>query len=294
MPDNDLGQSSSNTLEAPTSGVSGTGNADGDQSRADDGKFGPNYVYGAEDNVAEWKKFKTKEELNTLTDQMYSIMVQGKPVAGADTAVQTGQAEVVNTAANAVPDADMWLSDPAAASEAHFNARIAGVQKDVLGPQLAGIYSANAQTARALAVQSNSDAFSKWGPEIDMQMQAIPVERRDYKMYSEAVKLVKGAHATEITREALDKGVADEIERRMAAGTIRSTDGSTSAEPSSVLDFSSDNLPDRWKHLADDTTLEGQVEFLRKAYPDDTLVVAKQKYFKLLEKGDAIQAEANA
>ena len=261
MPDNDLGQSSSATSEAPTSGVTAGTTADGDQSRTDDGKFGPNYVYGAEDNVAEWKKFKTKEELNTLTDQMYNIMVQGKQVPG-DTAVPAPPSPgvVAPLAPNvpsggAIPDADAWLNDSAAAADAHFDARIAGVQKDVLAPQLAGIYQANAQTARALALQSNSDAFTRWGPEIDMQMSAIPVEQRTFQMYSEAVKLIKGAHAAEITQEALDKGVASEIERRMAAGTIRSGEAGTSAEPSQVLDFSSDNLGDRWGHIAESTTL---------------------------------------
>jgi len=289
VPDNDQAQSSSATSETPTSGDQGVA--------ATTTSTDLGYVYSAEDNVAEWKKFKTKEELNTLTDQMYSIMVQGKEVPDATVAPAPPQpgatlAPVLPVNA-AIPDADAWLSDPAAASEAHFNARIAGVQKDVLAPQLAGIYQDNAQTARALAVQTNGDAFAKWGPEIDMQMSAIPVERRNFQMYSEAVKLVKGNHATEISREALDRGVAEEIERRLAAGTIRSGDGSTSAEPSQVLDFSSDNLGERWKHLADNTTLEGQVEFLRKQYPDDTLAVAKQKYLKLLKKGDAVQAEAN-
>lgn len=300
MPDNDQAQSQTDTSETRTSGdsVGATASADTEaQSRADDGTFGPNYVYGAEDNVAEWKKFKTKEELNTLTDQMYNIMVQGGQAPNAEPATPVAQpalpAALPTPVASVVPDADAWMADSAAAADAHFNARIAGLQKDVLGPQLAGIYTANAQTARALALQANGDAFSKWGPEIDMQMQGIPVEKRTFEMYSEAVKLVKGNHAGEISREALTKAVEDEIERRTAAGTIRSGEATTSADASQVLDFSSENLGDRWKHIATDTTLEGQVDFLRKAYPDDTLAVAKQKYFKLLRKGDAVQAEAN-
>ena len=285
MPDNDQAQSSSDTSEALTSG---------DPEVID---RGPDYVYGAADSVAEWKKFKTKDELNTLTDQMYNIMVQGKPAPGLEepAAALPGTLPASNIPiGGAIPDAEAWLSDSAAAADVHFDTRIASVQKNVLGPQLAGIYASNAQASRALAVQSDSKAFSKWGPEIDMQMSAIPVERRNFEMYTEAVKLVKGAHATEISREALDRAVTDEIERRTAAGTIRSADASTSAEPSQALDFSSDNLGERWQHIAENTTLEGQVEFLRKAYPDDTLSVAKQKYLKLLKKGDAVQAEANA
>ena len=301
MPDNDQAQSQTDTSATPTSGdsVGTTASANTDtQSRTEDGKFSSNYVYGAEDNVAEWKKFKTKEELNTLTDQMYNTLVQGGGVT-ADPAATAAQPLPSTVPApnvpsgGTVPDADAWMTDSAAAADAHFNARIANLQKEVLGPQLAGIYTANAQTARALALQANGDAFSKWGPEIDMQMQGIPVEKRSFEMYSEAVKLVKGNHAGEITREALDKAVQDEIERRTAAGTIRSGEAATSADVSQVLDFNSENLGDRWKHIATDTTLEGQVDFLRKAYPDDTLAVAKQKYFKLLQKGDAVQAEAN-
>lgn len=300
MPDNDQAQSQTDTSATPTSGdsVGTTASANTDtQSRTEDGKFSSNYVYGAEDNVAEWKKFKTKEELDKLTDQMYNTLVQGGGVATDPATAQLPIAPVLPIApiptAPATPDADAWLSDSAAAADAHFDARIANLQKEVLGPQLAGIYTANAQTARALALQANGDAFSKWGPEIDMQMQGIPVDKRSFEMYSEAVKLVKGNHAGEITREALDKAVQDEIERRTAAGTIRSGEAATSADASQVLDFSSENLGDRWKHIATDTTLEGQVDFLRKAYPDDTLAVAKQKYFKLLQKGDAVQAEAN-
>lgn len=298
MPDNDQAQSQTDTSATPTSGdsVGTTASANTDtQSRTEDGKFSSNYVYGAEDNVAEWKKFKTKEELDKLTDQMYNTLVQGGGVATdpATTLPAPVPVATVVPTAPATPDADAWLSDSAAAADAHFDARIANLQKEVLGPQLAGIYTANAQTARALALQANGDAFSKWGPEIDMQMQGIPVDKRSFEMYSEAVKLVKGNHAGEITREALDKAVQDEIERRTAAGTIRSGEAATSADASQVLDFSSENLGDRWKHIATDTTLEGQVDFLRKAYPDDTLAVAKQKYFKLLQKGDAVQAEAN-
>ncbi len=224
MPDNAQAQSSSATSETLTSGDQGVA--------ATTTSTGPGYVYSAEDNVAEWKKFKTKEELNTLTDQMYNIMVQGKGApsseAPAGTALPSPLPVPNVSPEGTIPDADAWLSDPAAASEAHFNTRIASVQKDILAPQLAGIYQDNAQTARALAVQTNGDAFAKWGPEIDMQMSAIPVERRNFQMYSEAVKLVKGNHATEISQEALDRAVADEIERRTAAGTIRSGDGSTS------------------------------------------------------------------
>jgi len=288
VPENDPAQSSSATSGTPTSGDPGTA--------ATTANDGPNYVYGADSNVAEWKKFKTPEELDKLTDQMYNIVVQGKQEPGSTAAPAAPPSEVPLAPAvvpSAIPDADAWLSDSAAAADTHFDARIADVQKNVLGPQLAGIYAANAQTARALAVQSSGDAFTRWGPEIDMQMSAIPVEQRNFQMYSEAVKLVKGAHAAEITREALDKAVADEIERRTAAGTIRSGDASTGVTLSESLDFNSDNLGDRWKHLAETTTLEGQVEFLRKQYPDDTLAVAKQKYLKLLKKGDAVQAEAN-
>ena len=238
MPENDPAQSSSATSGTPTSGDPGTA--------ATTANDGPNYVYGADSNVAEWKKFKTPEELDELTDQMYNIMVQGKQVPGDTTAAPAPVTPVASlpaiVAPSAIPDADAWLSDSAAAADTHFNARIADVQKNVLGPQLAGIYAANAQTARALAVQSSGDAFTRWGPEIDMQMSAIPVEQRNFQMYSEAVKLVKGAHAAEITREALDKAVADEIERRTAAGTIRSGDAGTGVTLSESLDFNSDNL----------------------------------------------------
>ena len=127
-----------------------------------------------------------------------------------------------------------------------------------------------------------------------MQMANIPVEQRSFEMYSEAVKLVKGNHAGEISKEAIDAAVKDEIDRRTAAGTIRSGESPTGAPLSESLDFNSDNLGDRWGHLADDTTFEGQIAFLQKAYPDLTLAEAKQKYLKLLHKGDAVSAEANS
>ncbi|KKK55351.1 hypothetical protein LCGC14_3075410, partial [marine sediment metagenome] len=185
MPDNDPAQSNSDTSAAPTSGDSGV---------TATSPTGPDYVYAVDDpTVAEWKRGKTKEELNTLTDQMYNIMVQGQGVPNvavpAGTAPPNTLPAPIVPAGATIPDADAWLSDPAAASDAHFDARIANIQKDVLGPQLAGIYTANAQTSRALAVQSDSAAFAKWGPEIDMQMSAIPVERRNFEMYTEAVKL---------------------------------------------------------------------------------------------------------
>lgn len=298
MPDNDpIGTTQSDTSVAPTSGDAPAANVDGGaQSRADDGQYGKNYVYGADANVAEWKKFKTPEELDRLTDQMYNIMQQGSPQPAAPAApqIQPNLAPPVPAPATAgVPDADMWLSDSAAAADAHFNARIGQVQKEVLAPQLAGLHNSQAQASRALAVQSHTDAFSRWGPEIDMQMAAIPVENRNFEMYTEAVKLVKGAHAGEISQEALDKAVADEIERRTAAGTIRSG-GDTSAAVAESLDFNSESLGDRWAHIAEETTPEGRYDFFRKMYPDLSLAEAQKKFLELTKKGNAVSAEANS
>ena len=292
MLDNDpTGTTPSATSEVLSSGVSAASADPTGQPRNPDGTFGPNYVYGADDNVAEWKRFKTKEELNTLTDQMYNIMQQGQPAQS--TVAQPAVPVAPEPAAGAVPDADMWLSDPTAASEAHFNTRIGQVQKEILAPQLAGIYTANAQTARALASQSNGEAYSRWGPEIDMQMSAIPVENRTFEMYTEAVKLVKGAHASEITQEALDKAVADEIERRTAAGTIRTGDAPTGAAGVESLDFNSESLGDRWGHLAN-IEPEARMDFLRKLHPDLSLVAAQKKYLDTIKKGNAVAAEANS
>lgn len=296
MPENDPTQSNvnSNTSEALTSGVTASASADGGtQSRTDDGQYGKNYVYGADSNVAEWKKFKTPTELDELTDKMYSILQQGQPAQPVDTQ-QVAGAPTPPPASPTVPDSDMWLTDQAAAADAHFAVRIAGVQKDILAPQLEAIHTANAQTARALAAQSHGDAFSRWGPEIDMQMSGIAVAQRTFEMYSEAVKLVKGAHAGEISQEALDAAVKDEIERRTAAGTIRSGDSPTSAVGSESLDFNSESLGDRWAHIAEETTAEGRYDFFRKMYPDLTIAEAQKKFLELTKKGNAVSAEANA
>jgi len=300
VPENDLaGTTASDISAAPTSGVTASApapNVDGGtQARTGDGQYDKNYVYGADSNVAEWKKFKTPEELNELTDKMYAIMQQGQPQQPAAPAAQpVAAAPPPAPIGPSVPDADMWLTDQAAAADAHFNARIAGVQKDILAPQLTAIHTANAQTARALAAQNHNDAFSRWGPEIDMQMAGIPVENRTFEMYSEAVKLVKGAHAAEISQESLDKAVADEIERRTAAGTIRSGSTPTGADAAQSLDFNSETLGDRWSHIAEETTPEGRYDFFRKMYPDLSIAEAQKKFLELTKKGNAVSAEANA
>ena len=225
---------------------------------------------------------------------MYTIMQQGQPAQPvAAQPVTAAPLAASAPVAPTIPDADMWLSDPAAASEAHFNARIAS-EKAVLGTQLTGIYTANAQTARALAAQSHNDAFSRWGPEIDMQMSGIAVEQRTFEMYSEAVKLVKGAHAGEISQEAIDAAVRDEIERRTAAGTIRSGDAPTSAAGVESLDFNNESLGDRWSHIAEETTPEGRYDFFRKMYPDLTFAEAQKKFLELTKKGNVVSAEANS
>ncbi|KKL05245.1 hypothetical protein LCGC14_2607960, partial [marine sediment metagenome] len=127
-------------------------------------------------------------------------------------------------------------------------------------------------------------------PEIDLQMAQIAVDQRTPYMYEQAVGLVRGNHASEIADEALNTAVDAEIEKRTAAGSLRSG-GITGGSPllTDALDFNSPEVPEEYRRFKD--MPENDVnEFLKMAYPHDSPEVARQKYMKQLTKGNVITA----
>lgn len=272
------------TSVAPTSGVS-----------APLEPAGPQYMYGTEDNVPEWLKGKTKEEVATLAGQMYQSVVQGTsgPVAPPVAAAPAAPAAPIAPVAPVVPTGDEWLTDGAAAADVHFTTRAQEFQDTHIAPQFAAIFESNAQTARALSRQEFSGEFSKWGPEIDLQMQAIPLNQRTTYMYSQAVGLVRGKHASEINQDALKGAVDAELERRAAAGDLRSgaAAGGSLLAPDG-LDFDSPDVLQEYKRFKEIPEAD-LIKFLGMAYPNLPLHEARAMYMKKLIKKDVITAGAS-
>jgi len=152
--------------------------------------------------------------------------------------------------------------------------------------------------ARQLAVQANGDAFNRWGHEIDIAMNSMPVESRTFEMYQQAVELIKGRHSEELVNERAEALAKERLEQ-MAAGTLRSgsaADGA-SALPDNVLDLESDAVQlkvreDFHHNRIDMATVD---EFLRTRRPYGNIPIeqAREKYLTAIKNKQASTAEVN-
>ncbi len=275
----------SDTSVAPSSGVSVT-----PEPVVAPEPTGPQYVYGAQDNVPEWLKGKTKEEVENLSAQMCHSVIQGTSIPNPPPAAPNVPPTVPIPATYAAPTAEDWMTDSATAADAHFTGRIEKMREEVFAPEMATLHQNNAAVARQLAEQRFTKEFSKWGPEIDLQMNQIAVDQRTPYMYEQAVGLVRGNHADEIGAEMLNAAVDAEIEKRTAAGSLRSGGGTGGSPlPTDTLDFNSSEVPEEYRRFKDIPESDLN-QFLSMAYPNDPPSVARQKYMKQITKGNVITA----
>jgi hypothetical protein len=272
----------------------------------------PAAVFGATDNVPEWLKGKTKEQLAAQYGQMYQAVVgqvgSTSPTPGSPGGLPYNPAPAVAPYAQPVPqpqiapgvappappslpDSEAWSVAPDQAFDVAFGAKAQGL-RDELNPTLTAIHQANAQSARFLAQQADPDAFTRYGPEIDVLLSQIPLENRTVDIVRKAVSMVRSDHIDDLVAERAAAEAERLVEQRMAAGTLPSNAGVTGGSPigSESLDLSDASVPVKYRQAwaADNIDHEVIDRFLIKKYPGMPLPAARMKYAAAVKavKGD--------
>lgn len=273
----------------PTSGgTPSTGAPDGGtpQPRANDGTFTSirDYRYTASDGVASYLIGKTPLEAAQLTDQLAKALATSAPT-GAPPAAPPPQPV-------GLPDADTWLTSPHDA----FARGVNYIEQNRFRPALDTMFQRTASVTRQLAEMRHADAFKRWGPEIDLQVKALPAEQQTPEAYEMVVKMVRGAHAEEIEQAALDRRVEEIVQKRLAAGGSIRPDGSVapSGAPQPLgVDLNSDTLPDEFRRAC----LKAEVDpaavdrfLLTTKYYGTDLPSARKKYLESISRGYAVAA----
>ena len=198
----------------------------------------------------------------------------------------------------AMPTQDLWMSDPDAAQ----NQLYAYTQQQLTSqvqPRLQQTSQQLASLARAQAASAHADAFQRWGPEVDILIQSMPIEQRTYEMYEQAVNVVRGRHADELANETAERLVQERLAEMQEAGTLRSggAAGGASALPANELNLESDTLrpevAEAFHHNQINSRTVDEFLLTRKPYGDMPLEAMRKKYYAAISKGSAATAEVS-
>jgi hypothetical protein len=247
---------------------------------------------------------KTKEQLADMARGMYTALQQppGTPVQGVptpppaypDPMQQMGYPVQPQMPPQApmqpvLPDADSWAADPTTA----FNMQAQAWAQQNVTPQMRQIFTAQAENAKAIVRQAHSEAWSRWGPEIEAKLREVPVEHQNASIIEQAVQLVQGQHAREIADETVQARAEELIRQREAAGQLGATPGVGPTAPATdVLDLDSEEIPQlvRLKMKQANITPETLDEFLvisGEVKKHGNLHNARKAYIDRLKKGTA-------
>jgi hypothetical protein len=162
------------------------------------------------------------------------------------------------------------------------------VQQNQFAPVIEQMAQANAANAKALAEQRYGDDFRRFGPEIHMELNRVPVQMQTFDNIRYVVDLVRGRHASELANELAEQ----RIQERMASGTLRPVtggDGGVALTDPSSVDFS--QLPEGYQAILERnrTTPRDLDVFLRKYYGEDVnLPDARKAWFENAKRGNVI------
>lgn len=261
----------------------------------------PNYLeyrLTAQDGVPSWQIGRTVKEVTDLSQQMYTNMLKGQPlpqgVAPQPQSYMPQQPQGYQPQQQQPIDPDLWINDPAQAANL-IRQQILEEGQQRFGSQFEQQAAQNAANARALAELRDPDSFKRWGPEIDMMLQQIPVAQRTAEVIQQAAQLVRGQHVEDLVKEAGERRAKEILEQMQGAGTLRSGGGVAGAtsSPDNVLDLNDEQIPTETRQrLAEQRIGDDQVtEFLAKAKPYGNIPLseAKKKYLELLRQKGAIQ-----
>lgn len=99
------------------------------------------------------------------------------------------------------------------------------------------VYEANAQTAYHIVSQQYAKEFAKYGPEILVNINRIPVEQRSVDNLRAAVKFTLADHLDDLVRDRMHEASPEML-------TLRSTGAApASVQPTNDLSLKSDKMP---------------------------------------------------
>lgn len=292
-------------LDASTpSSTDQSASAGSNQPRAADGRFEPSQWRYPADYPVEFLRGRTADEAAQLQQQMYQAMLSGGPVPGQQQYQQQpfgGQQvspqnqyygnlpqQPTQPAQPAPPTAEDWQLDPAAA----YQRQAAYDRATQYDPIIQQQQATTGQMSRELVSLKYQDEFRRWGPEIDLLMQEVPLHQRSVQAYNMAVDVVRGRHAREITQEQIDKA----LEGRIQSGDVVRPDATQVAGTSPVddgrLNLEDESLPKWWREwcVNNKVTPRDMDTFLMdtKFYGND-LNKARKTYMEVVKRDGAIE-----
>ena len=235
---------------------------------------------------------RTPDEVAGISNQMYGAMVSGGQPPQQMTPQQPQQPTYQQNPGYTAPPAG---SDPNAAAttwddmnpQASVDARIAAAQQQ-FAPQIQQQAEAMGQMARALVAQSDSNAFERWGPEIDMELVRLQPNMKTEQNIRLIVDMVRGRHVGELQAEAEAR-----VRSEYQTGDIRPDGGGgvpTGAQ--GVLDLDSVQAP-LYKellarHRIDEATLRETFTKYPAMYAGNTFDEKVQSWIAAANKGDIL------
>ena len=231
------------------------------QLRDDAGKFTGvgDYRFTQEDitkhDLPTWALGRTGPEVAQLGNTFYQQALTGQPQQQPQQPAQQPQQQpqyqappqqLQQSQVPPRPTQDDWLANPAEASAAenlyHYQTQVQ--------PQMQGMQQNNAAMARQIVSGEERDAFDRWGPEIDMYIMKTDPQMQNVQNLRMIVRMVKGEHIDELTKERAEAEANRIIEERVTAGAISLPGGTGGSAPAqNVLDFNVDDLPLNYREL---------------------------------------------
>lgn len=175
--------------------------------------------YGDADTVPDWARGKTADEIVDMADRMFQYMQQSggnsHPQPQPQYAPQQPRVDAYSNGGYSVqePNPDLMYTDARA-----YQQQLTAYQQSLVQQQLsavaAPILSQNAEMARELSRRDPeiSDVWSRYAPEIEVELAGIPVYQRNKSLYDKAAEIVRGRHWRDFARE--------EAERLSASGSV--------------------------------------------------------------------------
>lgn len=258
-----------------------------DPARATDGRFEPKEWRYPSDYPVEYLRNKTAEEAARYTDMLYQQVRSNTPPQQAQPVRPQGAPPAPYSQA-APPTQEDFLTDPAGATQR----AIAYAQQTQLDPWAQQVGQNQAQMARNLIELREAEAFRRWGPEIDVEIQRqIPDARyRSPEALKLIVDIVRSRHVEELAEERMQAKLRSMPQSMRADGAVG---GGTSANAGGSIDFSSAGLPENYTRVLARANIKPETldEFLQMTEVRTrgiTLDQARQEWLDKAKKGDII------
>lgn len=160
--------------------------------------------YNESDEVPEWARGKTADEIVQMADRMFGYMQQQQYQAtpAPQQNYAPDQSSLNANSGYGPPDADLAYSDPAAYHRQMLQYQQALVQQQV--SQIAmPVLQNQAETARELSRRDPAvaDVWQKYAPEIEVELAGIPAYQRNKQLYDKAAEIVRGRHWKDYARD---------------------------------------------------------------------------------------------